>query len=215
MTKRCPASLAKEGVGLIIISLVSLMSILWASRQEASSSNQEDVYSDMPTSNIVSTDEMKRDFVRMQFVKPADRADLGFMLPVPKNWEEQPLTAPLEELAHDDQQMVSLALLHGQEEDVQIEIAYCRVPPAIDLDQWARSYLDDNSLEIVHVQAGDFSGRQVFDTLVQAPGGSLVRMTFSRHKDKIFVVSGWAPEARYKANMRIFGIAVVSFRKLG
>jgi hypothetical protein len=39
-------------------------------------------------------------------------------------------------------------------------------------------------------------------------------MTFSRHGDKVFVVSGSAPASRYERYMKVFGLASVSFRKL-
>lgn len=62
-----------------------------------------------------------------------------------------------------------------------------------------------------------FSGRQVFITLLEAPGDYKVRMTFSQHEDKIFIVSGSAPVSvyeKYEKYMRIFGLAAVSFHKL-
>jgi hypothetical protein len=92
-------------------------------------------------------------------------------------------------------------------------VAYCRVPRGIDLARWARAYLDGNGLTILHDQIGDFSDRRIFDTPVQTQG-FLVRMTFSRHGDRIYLVSGSAPEAAYKALARHVGVAAVSFRTL-
>ena len=168
----------------------------------------------MPTYNIFTDEELKQDFVRMEYEKPLDRADLGFLLLVPATWDEVPLTVSAEELAHDDQTMISLALLRAPEKEVQVEIAYCRVPQTIGLEEWARSYLEGNQLELVRFQTGTFSGRQVFDTLLKVQEAYKVRMTFSRHRDKIFIVSGSAPASLYEKYMKVFGLAVVSFHKL-
>ncbi len=174
----------------------------------------QESFPDMPTYNIFTDEELKQDFVRMEYEKPLDRADLGFLLLVPATWDEVPLTVSAEELAHDDQTMISLALLRAPEKEVQVEIAYCRVPQTIGLEEWARSYLEGNQLELVRFQTGTFSGRQVFDTLLKVQEAYKVRMTFSRHRDKIFIVSGSAPASLYEKYMKVFGLAVVSFHKL-
>jgi hypothetical protein len=180
----------------------------------ATAQETKDNFPDMPTLNIFTREELQRDFLRMQFAKPADRPDLGFVLAIPKTWDEVPMTIPLEELKHDDQSTIPLAALKGPEKDVQIEIAYCRVPETVELEEWARAYLEGNGLEVVHVQTGDFSGRHVFDTLLNAPEGLRFRMAFSRHGDKIYIVGGSAPASLYEKYMKVFGLAVLSFRKL-
>ncbi|HPW18710.1 MAG TPA: hypothetical protein PLP83_10080 [Candidatus Aminicenantes bacterium] len=80
--------------------------------------------------------------------------------------------------------------------------------------KWARAYLESAGLEVLRHQTGAFSGRAVFDTLLKAPGDYKVRMTFSRHGDKIYIVSGSAPVPAYEKFMRIFGVAAVSFSLL-
>jgi len=176
--------------------------------------SSQESFSDMPTYNIFTNEEIQRDFVRMEYEKPLDRSELGFLLLIPRTWEEVPLTVSREELAHDDQNIISLALLRAPEKEVQVEIAYCRVPRKIELEEWTRAYLEGSGLELLRFQTGAFSGRQVFDTLLKAPGDCMVRMTFSRHEDMIFIVSGSAPASRYEENMKVFGLAVISFRKL-
>jgi hypothetical protein len=173
----------------------------------------KDAWPDMPTYDIFTKEELNRDFVTMRFAKPLDRPELGFSVMAPTTWDEVPLTISKEEAAKDDEGMISLALLKGKDAGVRIEVAYCRVPTSVDLEKWARTYLDASGLKLTHYQVGEFSGRGAFDALVQAQG-FLVRMTFSRHGDRIYLVSGSAPEAAYKAWGRQFGVAVVSFRKL-
>lgn len=174
----------------------------------------QESFPDMPTYNIFTDEELRRDFLRMEYDKPLDRPELGFLLLIPKTWSEVPLTVSREKLEHDDENMISLALLRAPEKAVQVEIAYCRVPETFALEEWARAYLEGNSLELIRFQTGTFSGRRVFDTLLSAPGGYKVRMTFSRHGDKIFLVSGSSPESSYDRYMKTFGLAAVSFRKL-
>lgn len=196
-------------LGVAIIAVGGLAATPAAPAQETG-----DNFPDMPTLNIFTTEELQRDFFRMQFAKPADRPDLGFLLAIPKTWDEVPMTIPLDELKHDNEGTIPLALLKGPEKDVQIEIAYCRVPETVDLEEWARAYLEGNSLEVIHVQTGDFSGRHVFDTLLKAPEDFKFRLTFSRHGDKIYIVCGSAPASLYEKYMKIFGLAVRSFHKL-
>jgi hypothetical protein len=174
----------------------------------------QESFPDMPTYNIFTDEELQRDFMRIEYNAPLDRPELGFLLLVPKTWQEVPLTISRELLDHDDENMISLALLRAPEKEAQIEIAYIRVPPTIALEEWARAYLEGNRLEVLHFQTGAFSGRQVFDTLLKAQDDYQVRMTFSRHEDEIFIVSGSAPASRYEDHMKVFGLAVVSFHKL-
>jgi hypothetical protein len=168
----------------------------------------------MPTYDIFSDEELRQDFLRIEYGEPLDRPELGFALLVPKAWEEVPLTVSRETLEHDDENMVSLALLKSPGKEAQIEVAYCRVPQTAVVEEWARAYLEGNGLEILRFQTGAFSGRQVFDTLLEAPGSYKARMTFSRHGDKVFVVSGSGPASHYENHMKVFGLAAVSFRKL-
>jgi hypothetical protein len=174
----------------------------------------QESFPDMPTYNIFSDEELRRDFVRIEYDKPLDRPALGFLLLVPATWDEVPLTVSRDELEHDDRNMISLALLRAPEKGVQVEVAYCRVPETVALETWARAYLEGSGLELFRFQTGTFSGRQVFDTLLSAPGDYKVRMTFSRHGDKVFIVSGSAPASLYERHMKVFGLASVSFRKL-
>jgi hypothetical protein len=192
---------------------LALLCTAFVAGMQGTTADQES-FPDMPTYHIFTDEELRRDFLRMKYGKPLDRPELGFLLLVPKTWDEVPLTVPREQLEHDDKNMVSLALLKAPEKEVQVEVAYCRVPQTIALEEWARAYLEGSSLEIVHYQTGTFSGREVFDTLLNAQGDYKVRMTFSRHGDKIFIVSGSAPASRYESHMKVFGLAAVSFRKL-
>jgi hypothetical protein len=174
----------------------------------------QESFSDMPTYNIFTEEELRQDFIRMEYKKPLDRPELGFFLLVPKTWEEVPLTVSRETLEHDDENLIPLALLRSPEKEAQIEIAYIRVPQATALEEWARAYLKGNGLEVLRFQTAAFSGRQVFDTLLEAPGDYKVRMTFSRHGDKIYIVSGSAQASRYEDYMKVFGLGAVSFHKL-
>lgn len=174
----------------------------------------QESFPDMPTYNIFTNEELGRDFSRLEHKAPLGHPALGFFLVVPKTWEEVPLTVSRDEFEHDDENIISLALIRAPEKKVQVEVAYLRVPKKTDLEAWVRAYLKGNGLELLRFQKGTFSGRQVFDTLLSAPGDYKIRMTFSLHEDKIFIVSGSAPTSLYEKYMKVFGVAVVSFRKM-
>jgi hypothetical protein len=187
---------------------------LKAALKPVSLEKSQESFPDMPVFHIFTDEEIRQDFLRIQFDKPLDRPELGFQLLIPKTWDEVPLTVSLDQLEHDDENIISLALLRAPDKEAQVEIAYCRVPQTVKLEEWARAYQEGNSLEALYVQTGTFSGRQVFDTLLKAPGDFKVRMTFSRHGETIYVISGSAPASLYEKYMKVFGLAVVSFQKL-
>lgn len=178
----------------------------------------QESFPDMPTYNIFTDEELRRDFLRIEYDAPLDRSELAFFILIPKTWEEVPLTVSRDELEHDDVNMISLALHRAPKDEARVEVAYCRVPKTTELEEWARAYLAGNQLELIRFQQGTFSGREVFDTIVkadlQAQGEYKVRMTFSQHGDKIFIVSGSAQAPHYEKYMKIFGLASVSFHKL-
>ncbi|HPW18712.1 MAG TPA: hypothetical protein PLP83_10095 [Candidatus Aminicenantes bacterium] len=174
----------------------------------------QESFPDMPTYDIFTREELGRDFIRIEYDEPLGRSELGFLILVPKSWQEVPITVSRETAERDDENLVPLALLQAPEDGARIEVAYVRVPQDPALEEWARAYLESAGLEVLRYQTGAFSGRAVFDTLLKAPGDYKVRMTFSRHGDKIYIVSGSAPVPAYEKFMRIFGVAAVSFSLL-
>lgn len=211
---RCKVRRVRATIVTVACAVAVMSQVLSAQAAQAPSAQKsKEAWPDMPTYDIFTREELERDFVTLRFAKPLDRPELGFSIMAPTTWDEVPLTISKEEAANDDQGMVSLALLAGKDKRLRIEVAYCRVPRAMELEKWARAYLDGNGLKLVHTQTAEFSGRQVFDTLVGMQG-FLVRMTFSRHGDRIYLVSGSAPEALYRTWARHLGVAAVSFRTL-
>jgi hypothetical protein len=73
--------------------------------------------------------------VRIEYDKLLDLPELGFLILVPDAWGEVPLTVTRDELEHDDENMISLALVRAPEKEVQVEVAYCRVPETIALEK--------------------------------------------------------------------------------
>lgn len=189
------------------------MSGIVVTAQAPEAQKPKDAWPDMPTYDIFTEEELKRDFVTKRFPDPLDRPELGFSLIVPAGWEEVPATVPKDKTAKDSEGMIPLVLLKAKEPDVRIEVAHFRVAQDTDLEKWARAYLGRKKLKLVHGHRTDFSGRRVFDILVQGKG-YLARMTFSRHGDGIVLVSGSAPTATYQTWARHLGVAAVSFRAL-
>lgn len=198
-----------DRLGILLCLALAIASPPLGCKQQA-----EESFPDMPTYNIFTPEEIKKNFYRLEFPEPLDRRELGFVLLLPKDWEGVPITISAEQLKHDDETTISLALYQSPNKDAAVEIAYCRVPETTKLEEWAPLYLKGNKLEVLHFQMGKFSGRNVYDALITAPGDYKVRMTFSRHGDKIYIVSGSTRRSLYEKYMKIFGLAAVSFTKL-
>jgi len=66
-------------------------------------------------------------------------------------------------------------------------------------------------LKLIKYQEGTFSGRKVFDTLVELPDNFFVRMSFSRHGQRI-IIAGSTLKKDYPEFVRILAIAAVSFK---
>src|SRR4030042_3371004 len=75
----------------------------------------QESFPDLPTYGIFTDEELGRDFVRMEYGEPLDRPELAFLLLVPEAWEGVPLTISRELFEHDDENMISLALLRDPE----------------------------------------------------------------------------------------------------
>ncbi|MGQ9673684.1 MAG: hypothetical protein ACUVV5_11245 [Candidatus Aminicenantales bacterium] len=213
-------SFSKQTGAGIFFGLFLILTLAWPSDGSTSNPNRalqqqaEESFPDMPTYNIFTREELQKKFDRLEFRDPLDRPELGFSILLPKDWEGIPITISREELDRDDETTISLTLYQSPKKDAAVEVAYCRVPETTKLEEWAPAYLEGNNLEVLHVQRGKFSGRDVYDTLIKAPGDYKVRMTFSRHVDKIYIISGSTTSSLYEKYMKIFGLAALSFTKL-
>lgn len=170
----------------------------------------EDPFRDLPTYDVVTPEEVKRDFVRLEF-EPLNRPELAFYFLTPREWVSEPITLTPIHLENDDKVPVPVALARSPDKTATIEVAYLRVPQSTVLEDWARGYIQRNDLELLLFQTGKFSGRTVFDTLVEAPGDYRARLTFFLRGQRMFVMAGSAPAALYSTYAKILAAATVSF----
>ena len=171
----------------------------------------KDMFTQLPFQNLPGPDEIKKDFVRLEFT-PLGDPELKMFFLAPKDWKTQPITVKKKTLKRDHMTTVPLVLVTSPKLRARIEVNYTRVPEAVDLKEWSLAYLKGNRLKLLNSQPGEFSGRKVFDTLVKAPKGEHVRMTFSRHKDRIVIFACSTAKLAYPEFAQIFGLATVSFK---
>lgn len=171
----------------------------------------EEVDEQLPYQNLVTPDEIKRDFHRWEF-KPLDDPSLSMHFLAPKDWQSQPITVKKADLLRDHLQLITLVLMTSLGDRARIEVTYSRVKEEIELEIWAKAYIESNHLKLIKYQEGTFSGRKVFDTLVEAPDNFFVRMSFSRHGQRIIIIGGSTLKKDYPEFVRILAIAVVSFK---
>lgn len=170
----------------------------------------EDPFRDLPTYDVVTPEEIKRDFVRLEFL-PLGQPDLAFYFLTPREWVSEPITLTPTHLKNDDKVPVPVALARSPDKTATIEVAFLRVPQGTVLEDWARGYIQRNELQLLLFQTGKFTGRTVFDALVQATGGYRVRLTFFLRGNRMFVMAGSAPTALYSTYAKILAAATVSF----
>ncbi len=173
-----------------------------------------DAYAELPTYDIATADEMQRDFVNMKF-EPLDDPQLKMSFLVGKDWQPQPISIKLQQLKEDRLAPVELVLVTSPDKKARISVAYLRVDVKFELEQWVELYLKGNHLSPSLRQKGTFGGRQVVDVLITAPGKQKVRMTFSRHADRIIIMAGSCPEDLYQKYSRHFGLAAVGLKMGG
>jgi len=145
------------------------------------------------------------------------RSELAFNLLIPKNWRDTPLKVKSELLEHDTENMVPVTLQLAPENekgDARIEVAYILLDAEINLSDMVDLYLKNTNLKVLMRREGTYNQRKVDEVLVHSKVNSksyLVRMTFSRHGDRVFVVSGSAVKTEFLRYSKIFAAAAVSF----
>ncbi len=165
----------------------------------------------LPSQNLVSPDQIRQDFVRMEFT-PLGNTKLKMFFLVPKDWQSKAIKVSKKALLEDRERTIPLVLVTNPKDNARIEVSYVRISGKADLKKWALAYLAGNGLKLQEAQPGTFSGRKVFDTLARTPPGDLVRLTFSQHHDRIIILAGSTSAKAYPKLARTLGIATVSFK---
>lgn len=197
-----------------ILILVITLSVLVGTQKGLTAGT--DIQDLAPYRNLFSNSQIRQLFVNLN-VTPFGREDLALSLLVPKNWRDIPLKVDPKLLQSAEQAFVPLTLQlapEGKKGHPLIEVRYNKLDLEVGLSDWVDYYLQASEYEALLRRSGKYNRREVQDVLVdmvQDGTSYIVRLTFSKHGDRIFVVSCSAAKAVFEEYAKIFGAAVVSF----
>ena len=152
--------------------------------------------------------------------KPYEREELSFSILIPNNdWRDIPITIDLETLQQDTQQLIALAKQMAPENEkgeAKIEVGYMRLEMEIALYDYVSIFLQNNRdhFDLLMRRKGHYSMRTVEELLLtseQDAKSYMARLTFSRHGDRVFLVSCSALESEFMRYAENFTAAAVSF----
>ncbi len=152
--------------------------------------------------------------------KPYEREELSFSILIPKNdWRDIPIAIDRETLQHDTQQLIPLAKQMAPENEkgeAKIEVGYMRLEMEMALYDYANIFLQNNRdhFDLLMRRKGHYSMRTVEELLLTSEQDAktyVARLTFSRHGDRVFLVSCSALESEFMRYAQNFATAAVSF----
>lgn len=168
------------------------------------------------SSNLFSDEQIRKDFVNLT-VTPFQREELAFSMLVPNGWRDNPLQVPAEIIKNATAACVPLSEQLAPEDQpghARIEVRYTKLDLVVRLPDWVEQFISSAGYTLLRHRHAVFNGRVVEDNLVRVVKGGksyIARMTFSKHGERIFLVSASAEEGYFNRYARIFGAAVVSF----
>jgi len=166
--------------------------------------------------NLPSEQQIKESYFNFTY-KPLKRKDLTFNLLIPRGWRDIRLSVPAKMLQEDTRRMVPLAeqVAPGDDKDsARIQVAYTRMGVEISLHDLMDQYFKENKVDVLIRRRGTYNRREIDEVVSRLYKGStsfLSRLTFSRHGDRVFVVSGSARESEFVRYAPAFAAAAVSF----
>lgn len=152
--------------------------------------------------------------------KPYEREELSFNILIPNNdWRDIPITIEIETLQHDTQQLIPLAKQMAPESEkgeAKIEVSYMRLDMEMALYDYVNIFLQNSKdyFDLLMRRKGHYSMRTVEELLLTSEQDSksyMARLTFSRHGDRVFLVSCSALESEFMRYAENFAAAAVSF----
>lgn len=152
--------------------------------------------------------------------KPYEREDLSFSILIPNNgWRDIGISVEPETLQQDEQQLIPLAKQMAPESEkgeAKIEVHYIRLNMEVDLYDYVSMFLEGNKddYDLLMRRKGQYNRRKVDEVLLASQQNSkryLSRHTFSRHGDRIFLISSSALEPEFGRYAEAFTAASVSF----
>ncbi|MDY7034145.1 MAG: hypothetical protein SVY10_19845, partial [Thermodesulfobacteriota bacterium] len=152
--------------------------------------------------------------------KPYEREDLSFNILIPNNdWRDTPISIEPETLQQDTQQLIPLARQMAPEREkgeAKIEVGYMRLSMEMALYDYVNLFLQNNKdyFNLLMRRKGHYSMRAIEELLLTSEQDSksyMARLTFSRHGDRVFLVSCSALESEFMRYAENFTAAAVSF----
>ena len=152
--------------------------------------------------------------------KPYEREELSFNILIPNNdWRDIPITIAPETLQQDTQQLIPLAKQMAPKSETgeaKIEVGYIRLDAEMALCDCVNIFLQNNKdhFDLLMRRKGNYNRRTVDEVLLtseQGPKSYMARLTFSRHGDRVFLVSCSALESEFLRYAENFTAAAVSF----
>lgn len=166
--------------------------------------------------SLFSEEQLRQEFNNLT-AAPFQREELAFSMLVPKDWRDNPLKVPAEIVTNATVACVPLSEQLAPEDEpghARIEVRYTKLDLVVRLPDWVEQFITTAGYKLLRHQHAVFNGREVEDNLVRVLQGGksyIARLTFSKHGERIFLVSGSAEEAHFNRYARIFGAAAVSF----
>jgi hypothetical protein len=207
------ASESKSMSRLLARNLLTLLAIqMFAS---ASMAQAEDTLTPIQafwSNKLPDTTQLKNSYNNLH-TTPFGREDLGFSLLVPSNWKDTQVTVKPEQLEQDSQNWIPLTLqvAPGEEKgEAVIQVAYIRLDLEMNLCDYVDQHLEANNYDVLMRRDGVYNQRSVDEVLVKS-NNQLARLTFSRHGDRIYVVSCSSPESEFNSHAQTFAAASISF----
>jgi hypothetical protein len=149
--------------------------------------------------------------------RPFDREDLTFDILIPSNnWRDIPLTVSPEALAQDTTHMIPLAQQLAPESEkgeAKIQVTYTRMGLEISLYDFVTVFIEENQFDVLLRREAVYNSRDVDELLVKSVQDSkthIIRIAFSRHGGRVFMVSSSCLESEYGDYAKHFALAAVS-----
>ena len=172
-----------------------------------------------PKNQMPGNKEIRESYTNFTY-KPYEREELSFNILIPNNdWRDIPITIDLETLQQDTQQLIPLAKQMAPENEngeAKIEVAYMRLELEMALCDYVNIFLQNNKdhFDLLMRRKGQYTMRTVEDLLLRSEQDAksyMARLTFSRHGDRVFLVSCSALESEFMRYAECFAAAAVSF----
>jgi len=170
----------------------------------------------MPSENLYDQENIKQNFFDLK-ATPFDKPEMAFSLLVPKEFIDKPLKVSPDLVNNPTSAFVPLSEQLAPEDDpghARIEVRFVKLDLELKLVDWVNHFLEASGYTVLKRKRGEYNGRKVEDVLVRVKEKGfnyVVRMAFSRHGNRIFLVACSAEEPFFNRYAKPFGAAVISF----